>query len=185
MGMKLLITIVLVVGLIACADVSRSEKLDKIAQLSTVLEASNEYLDATVSDSLKTAVELGYETKLTIKENFGNDTLTLERAIQIDQYTRHIVDFEHLQQQIPLIQNNSKAILDALTALKSDIEQEAGNRSKYENQLKIEEEKLIAFLTKVDSIVTIKNDGLRSFYELHNKLSDFSLKLVEKKEEEL
>ena len=177
--MKLWLMIALVLGLVSCGDVSRSDKLDKIAQLSTVVEASNEYLDLDVSDSLRVAAVLGHKTKLSIKENLGNDTLTLERAMQIDAYTRHIVEFEHLQKQIPIVQGNAEAIRDALSALKSDIEQEAGNRAKYDDQLELEEKKIMTLMTTIDSMIKIKNDGLSSFYELHNKLSDFSLNLVE------
>ncbi len=184
MGMKLVMSVVLLVGLISCVDVSRSEKRDKIEQISKDLQRSNELFGAELMDSLDTAIALGKETKLAIKESFGDDTLSLERALQIDAYTRCIVEFEHIQQQIPFIQRNSKAIQNALTALKTDIEQEAGNRSKYDDQLKLEEEKVMTLQTKVDSILRVKNDGLKSFYELHNKLSEFSLKLVEKKEEE-
>jgi hypothetical protein len=182
--MKCWLTIALVYGLVSCGDVNRSETLEKIAHLSTVLEATTEYLDVPVTDSLTKAVELGYATKMSIKEKLGGDTLTMERAVQIDEYARYILEFEHLQAQIPIVRSNVAEIQRALNALKSDIDQEAGNRAKYADQIKLEEMKAMTLMTKIDSISKIKNEGLEAFYELHNKVSDFSLNLEEKKEEE-
>ncbi len=185
MSMKLLLTVVLMLSLISCIDVRRTEQLEEIDQLISEINQSTELLKPTLLDTLEMSVTLGRKTKLNIRQNLNDDTLTLERAIQLDAYTRNMVEFEYIREQVPLLKENAEIIENALLTLKSDIENEAGNRSKYDSQIQLEEEKVLKLIAKVDSLIIVKDASLTSFKELHNKLSDFSLKLVEKKEDNL
>lgn len=182
--MKLIIIIGLMLSLISCIDARRSEQLERINQLSEQLDETSQLLNAELIDTLQSSVRIARGVKSDIKEHFGEDTLTMEEAIQLDAYTEYMNEFEHLQTIIPVLQKNLGVSATALSSLKRDIEMEAGNRAHYDHQLQEEEEKALKLIAQIDSLVGEKNQSLTSFNDLHNKLSDFSLKLVQKKLEQ-
>jgi hypothetical protein len=177
----------LCIVLAACSDLQRPEQLERIEAMENRLETARESLDA-ISDSLLFSVyKFGEDMKMKM-ELYAPDTLSLKDALRLDRYgmagksSLFVLDERYkLQTLLPQYDED-------LRKLKQDIESGSGQRHRYEEFLRFEEEKVEAFFARTEACerqaqkVMDVNDELRAVLEaeLNERMSEVSVQRIER-----
>jgi len=112
-----------------------------------------------------------------MKENFQDDTLDLLLIENLDSYKRIRPVLSMIKQSFPMMDDAILLRENSLETLKLDIENGAGNRSKYGEYIsleRIEIEELKSFVNYCDSAT---RQSFKTFNNLHPDLEKFALEL--------
>lgn len=156
--------------LTACSDLQRPEQLDRIEKLEFQLESARQKLTS-ISDSILLSVHK-FAGDLQIKlEVYSPDTVDLESAMRLDRYCRAgESSLFVLDERLKLLWMMPEYIED-VRKLKQDIETGSGQRHRYDEFLRFEEDKMKEFMDRValcmeqSAEVIDVNDELRAVLE--------------------
>lgn len=168
----------------------RPAQLDRVEALEDKLNSAQQSLDA-LSDSLLFSVYMFAEDMKIKMEIYAPDTLKLESALRLDRYSMAgKSSLFVLDERFKLMSILPKYSED-LRKLKQDIEMGSGQRHRYDEFLRFEEDKVEKFMQRVEAceaqakVVTDVNDELRAVLEaeLNEQVSGKLVQLVDRIEE--
>lgn len=171
---KLFLFILVVVALSACSDLKKRGHLEDVTKLQDRIQSSEETL---LENELENRDELfiAKENVYLNIEQLEDDTISLDRALVLDQMKYMFTLLEPVSSQydalIELIKEE-KSILDKLEA---DIEKANGKRHKYDEYIRYEKEKVAKLERAVTKYVESKTQISNTLEELHNEITELNV----------
>lgn len=174
--------IVFLLVLFSCQDVKKGNQLDKLSQLEQRLNKTEDTFESNRNSSLGSIIDAMLELEVSIRKNYKSDTVNLEIGQQLNEYKgarKLLQGIEKQYGEIPLLIEEERT---SLKKLKSDIENTAGEKAKYDEFLTFEQEKVKQLEVLIEKLVSNQLKSLESYQQLHNKMNDFSHSLVSNNE---
>jgi hypothetical protein len=181
---KLSIIIGLIISLTAltsCQDLKKEEQLKKVNQLIATSDSIQKTFTATANDSIGKIITAVMDVELRIKNNYFSDTIDKNLARKVNTYKMIRKKLKPLGKRYNQIPDGCKEELIALDKLKKDIENGAGERGKYDEYLKFEENKVNQLKTLLDEFAKTQEEAISNFNKYHQEMYDFSISLLNKK----
>ncbi|MEY4659005.1 MAG: hypothetical protein ACO29U_01455 [Crocinitomicaceae bacterium] len=180
--MKSFLVIILSFGFIfvSCADLKKNDQIKRVSALEKRLKKieltrkSNEIDSLTAMKISTNAVEIRIKTYLVL------DTINLVLGKKMDAYKIMRRNLKPLGKQNSQLKSALKEETQVLKSLKLDIENGSGSREKYESYILFEKNKINQIQVLLDDYLRLKRETLKTYYELHPELNQFSIELIRK-----
>jgi len=144
-----------------CADLKKSEQLERIDSMETQLESWKSELNEFDSEQLETWKSQTAENVLVLKQ-LESDTIPLDAALKIDTYRNLQMKLMMVQTQKAVCESDISKVEKRLKKLRNDINKGNGRRDKYDEYLDREESEMEVLQTKFtfyrSTYKTVKNE---------------------------
>lgn len=183
--MKLKLFLILTLGLLgfsACSDVKRGEQLAKINQLNASLDSIKLLVESNPLDSANLYAQISHDVELRIKNNYFADTINMVLGKKMDAYKVMRRKWAPLGYDYRNLLQGVKETKESLRQLKHDIENGDGDRSKYDEFLSFETEKVNQLKALAEQYIDTRRETYDTFHTLHEELNQFSIELLKKAE---
>ena len=167
----------------SCIDFDRSKYIEEIDSSINELSEAKAQLNQAIFDSIPLILKEIDLVQNRIRTNIKQDSLSLETAIDVDNYKKVENNLIDIEERISVMQKDINAILQDLHNLKKDIENNTGDRAKYEANIQLEKENVKILLNAVEFYTTTCNASFDTFHSVHESLDGYS-NLLEMKNKE-
>ena len=181
--MKTIQTLIASVFLFACSDLNRPGQLERIDDLLFELDEIQNATDRSGLDTIPIVLVEVERIEYAIKQNYINDTLSLDFAKKLDSYKRIRQNLNPLKEIGPVLLEKIHFERNAINNLREDVLYCTGDRAKYEENIAIETETVNDLRHMVEQCIATKEENVETFNTLHNDLRSYSLMLVDKNKE--
>ena len=166
-----LISLFLAIGCFtACTDVHRTERLDKLDELSVKLEEEASKPFDELALSIDSALEQSNKLFESFMSNYSEDTIALNLALQIDEFKKLTNELSVEKEELKFIQMEVSSRIGNVESLRKDIKNDAGNRSKYDDNIMFEINQVTALFDRALETRTLIQNGLEIFKEMYPEL---------------
>jgi hypothetical protein len=179
--MKYITYVFSLIILISCQDFKKAKQLAKIDSLIKTTDSINLEFQKNSNDSIGLIINSVMDVELRIKNNYISDTVDKVFAKKINAYKMIRKKLKPLGQKYSQITDGCAEEKKSLLSLKKDIENNAGDESKYEDYIKFEENKVKKLNLILADFIEGQNSAIKTYYELHDELYNFSMSLISKK----
>lgn len=179
--MKKLIFILVLLGTYSCADIDKGKHLEAIENMNKSLDSIQTVLLENEIDTIAALSVATNSVELRIKNNYVSDTIDMELGRKMDAYKLMRKTLGPLGRSYHMIKTGVIEEKLTLEKLKTDIEKGNGERKKFPEYIKFEEEKVQQLRILLKEYVNQKNETMKTFHELHEELDAFSMSLLNKK----
>lgn len=176
--MKLLFSGLILLSLISCSDIAKSDQLSRISGMETSLDSIETILNTHKIDTLQSWILSCYLVEKRIKENYVSDTINMELGKKMDAYKVMRRSLEPIGTAMSSLQKGVTEEREKLSLLKEDIDNGNGDREKYDEFVQFEENKLRQLRLLTTEIVDTQNSAIEKYNLLHDELNAFSLSLL-------
>ena len=178
--MKYLSILFLSVLLISCHDVKKKEQLTKVDALIASNDSIYKAYRTKEADSVSFTriIQQIMDVELRIKRNYETDTVNLDFAKKMDAYKlvrKRLKPLGKIASQLAFGYEEEKK---ALTNLRTDIDLGSGDKSKYDEFIQYEQNKVDQLRVLVKELVKTHDESVETFNRLHPELDAFSRSLV-------
>lgn len=179
--MKIIGIISIVLLLFSCQDLRKEKQLKEIAALQTeVNEIREKYLSEKV-DTLGLMAQRVMDVEFRIRSNFVSDTIAKVLGVKINAYKMVRKRVRPLGRAFNQLDKGTKEESETLKKLKSDIENDLGERAKYDEFITFEKKKVEQLKIVEEEMLTLKKYCFENFKKYHEELSAFSWTLIKDK----
>ncbi len=179
--MKILFVALLAFSLFSCSDIAKSKQIERIVAMEQSLDSIQTVLDKERIDTVLDWSLSAYNVEKRIKENYVSDTVDMALGQKMDAYKIMRRSIEPMGKAMNATKKGIIEEREKLASLKKDIENGDGDREKYDEYVLFEEQKVGQLRTLITDFTETKARALKTYNELHDELSAFSYKLLEKK----
>lgn len=179
--MRLFYIILIGLCLFSCTDLKKGEQLDAIKQMEVSLDSIQKVLLENEIDTLAALSVATNTVELRIKNNYYSDTINMELGKKLDAYKLMRRTLGPLGKSFWNIKNGIIEEKSILEKLKSDIHNGDGDRTKYEEYVQFEQNKVNQLRKLLNDYLEQKDKTMKTFNELHPELDAFSRSLLNKK----
>jgi hypothetical protein len=163
--------------LFSCQDKKKEQQLEKVVGLINTTDSIRTIFIENRNDSLMYYIQQVMDVEFRIRRSYNSDTIDVELSKKMNAY-------KMVRKKLkPILKNNAKMEtgtleeLATLKKLKSDIENGAGNRSKYETYIAHEQNKVNQLKLVLNEIIETQEKEIKVFNDLHKELYEFSMQL--------
>lgn len=178
--MKFVLFLLAFGSLISCSDLKKEKYLQSIEDMNQTIDSMENVLFNNEIDTLAALGVAANTVELRIKNNYYADTIDMELGKKMDAYKVMRRSLGPLGRDFSTIKKGIIIERETLTSLKSDIENGNGDRAKYEEYVKFEEDKVYKLRKLLEAYVNEKTKTMDTFHELHDELDAFSRSLLKK-----
>lgn len=157
---------------------SKEKQLNKVNQLLSTCDSLENIYKLEKNDSIPYFIQGVMDVELRIKKNFTSDTVSLDFAKKINR-------FKMIRKKLkPILKQNMKfstafyELKQSILTLKKDIENNAGDKNRYEEYLLFEEKKVNSIKLVLLDNLKIQKEQIKNYHELHNELYGISMNLT-------
>ncbi len=179
--MKYIVILSSFLALISCSDLKKNEQIQAITKMEATLDSIQTVLKANEVDTIAGLSTAANVIETRIKNNYKTDTIDMELGRKMDAYKIMRRSFRPLGDAYYRVQEGTSEEKLTLANLKKDIENGDGDRAKYDEYVKFEEEKVNQLRILLDDYIQQKTKTMNTFHELHEELEAFSWSLTTKK----
>ena len=162
----------------SCMDWKKPKQIEKIDVLKEDLSKLEQF--HTDSDELAKVISLIENVELRLIQNSNGDTLSIEFAKILNEYSSIRPGLILIQEKIPLIDSLFVIRQNGVESLKSDIEKGIGVRSRYDENISFEEDAMKEFSFFVFRCDSLLKNSLGKFESLNDRVNEYSLDLERK-----
>lgn len=184
MIMKWLFYSLIAIILLSCIDFDRSKHLQEIDSSIKELKQSTSDLNDPLFDSIPIVLSEINRLNERLRNYIKQDTLSLERALKIDEYKSVEANLIQLTEQIPVAKNDIIAVISNLKNLKKDISSNSGDRANYSANIALEQDNKKILVEATNRYTTSLSNTLIRFNSIHPALWDYSIQLEIKNKEQ-
>ncbi len=177
---KFLLIIALSTLFVACQDLKQKKQLDKIIQLEQKIDAITVKAAKNYNDSIGRVIASVMDVEFRIRRNYFSDTIDNALAMKVNEYKMIRKKLKPLGKVQSQLRDGCKEEKEELKKLKTDIQNNTGDASKYDEYIKFEADKVEKLNALLEDFVTGQDKCLESYHRLHNELNAFSFELVAK-----
>ena len=177
---RILTGIALVLIVASCHDVNKQKQLDQVSQLIKTVDSIQTVHRNTHSDSIPIVIFNVTDVELRIKRHYKTDTIDLALGKKMDEYKLIRKRLSPNGKTALKIEQGSKEEKEALERLRNDIETGAGDRSKYNEYIAFERNKVEQLNVLLKQMVGIQEQCMASYRKLHEEMDSFSRELLRK-----
>jgi hypothetical protein len=167
--------------LFSCQDIKKEKQIATINSLLKTIDSIEHEFKKNSNDSIGKIITSVMNVELRIKNNYVSDTIDKAFAKKINAYKMVRKKLKPIGKKYSQITDSCKEEKLSLNTLKKDIENNAGDESKYDEYIKFEANKVKQIKMILDDFITGQNSAISTYYELHDELNDFSMSLISKK----
>ena len=182
--MKTFQLLILIAVCCSCIDLKKPEQEDQIEALNLKITELAGLIVEFPSDSITEIISEILQIEEKIKKYSVNDTLTLENAMQIDEFKKVRIILEDSFDHNSTIVAELEKLKKSISNLQSDIQNSVGDRANYEVNIAFEEEKLNQLTLFIEDYDLKWRTCIETFYNLQPILKVFSEKLEHKNREQ-
>lgn len=176
------IFIVLSVFLGSCKDAEKERHLAEIDAMNTQLDSLWSEIEQNDIDSIRSVSSTIESVIAKVQKNYFPDSIDLEIAGMMNKYKGVKKSLQYNSGNLAKAKAAIPEIKETLGNLRHDIENGAGNREKYSENVDFERGKV----KQVDELLSFyfkaRNESLTTFQEVHPKVSKFADELEAKRE---
>lgn len=162
--------------LASCHDVKKQRQLDRLAALDTTADSIGRAWEAAQTDSINEILSEVREVEQQIRDNYRSDTISLEFSQQLEDYKMISKGLSAFAGNAEKIDFGIKQVRLSIGELRHDIEEAAGDRSKYDEYIAHEKNKVDRLSVLLRNSVETKRNCLLSYQRLHASIREFSEK---------
>jgi hypothetical protein len=179
--MKNILFVFLAFSLFSCTDIKKTEQISAINKMFTSLDSIETVLFNNEIDTIAALNLAAMGVELRIKNNYYSDTIDMELGKKMDAYKLTRRSLSPLGRSYSVIKKGVKDERVVLSKLKDDIEKGNGERKKYSDYVKFEEDKTNQLRSLLNGYLVEKEKTMKTFFSLYEELNAFSLELLEKR----
>lgn len=180
--MKILFALVLTsIVLFSCQDLKKDAQLKKITALKESVTTIQTDFNKNKVDTLNRVISSVFDVEFRIRRNYKSDTINTELGKKVNAYKMIRKRLKPIAGNYIKLEKGTKEELEALTKLEKDIQNNSGDKAKYDEYITFEEDKVEQLKMVLSETIENQNNCLKTFKELHKELNDFSWSLVNKK----
>jgi predicted metal-dependent phosphoesterase TrpH len=197
--MKSLIVLILLFFLFSCNDNKKAEFVSSVEKLEQKIDSIETQLVKNQIDTLVGLRTAANTLEIRIRQFYNADSINydLDKKMNAFKVIRRSFDPETdgggeveseemekamIGRSYTVIKTGITSEREALKRLKDDIQNNNGDREKYQEYIDFETNKVYQLERLLTEYVTQKKKVMKRFYELYNDLNAFSLKLMEQKQ---
>lgn len=178
--MKYILPLCLFVFLLSCQDLKKEKQIQSVSNLIKTTDSIDSIFKANYNDSIGKIISSVMDVELRIKRNYKSDTIDKALAKKVNRYKMVRKKLKPIGRKYNQISTGCKEERFTLMNLKKDIENNAGNESKYDEYISHEKRKVKQLNLILKEFVEGQTESLTSYYELHQEMYDFSMALTKK-----
>ena len=171
------------VFLFSCSDFYRPGQLEKINGLLFELEDIEDLVDRSGLDTIPLVLGEVERLEYVIKQNYLDDTLSLDFAKKLDSYQsirKSLIPLNEIGFAIGIKINSERT---AIKNLRQDVLNCTGDRANYEENISFETENVNDLRQLIEQCISTKELNVETFNNLHEDLRSYSIKLVHQNKE--
>ena len=166
----------------SCSDLSKKDQLTKIDEMNKSLDSIKTVLMENKIDTITQLMFATSQVEQRIKSNYVSDTINMALAKKMNAFKVSRKRLHPLGKSYNNINHGVDEEKEALRLLKSDIENGSGERNKYDEYVLFEESKVHQLRMLLTDYVSSKSKTLAELEKLYPEINEFSLSLLNKKE---
>jgi hypothetical protein len=166
--------------LIACQDLKRDKQISEITKLEERVEKVQIENDKKFDRNIGKIIASVMDVEFRIRRNYFSDTIDNALADKVNKYKMIRKNLRPVGKMFGQLQKGTEEELKTLKSLKTDIQNGAGDESKYDENIKFETDKVIQLESILKDMLDNQKVCLDNYALLHNELYAFSFELVKK-----
>lgn len=178
--MKYLLYLSLFIIFTSCQDIKRQTQLKQIEQLEKTTDSIRKVYLENKNDSIGKIIASVMDVEFRIRRNYFSDTINKALGIKVNEYKMIRKKLKPIGKMYGQLDLGTMEELEALKKLKTDIQKNAGERSKYDEYIQFENEKVKKLNIVLEEMVKGQNKCMETYRRLHSEMNAFSLQLLEK-----
>lgn len=167
--MRIFVCVFLSCLLFACADMEKSDQLNRVNNLLKNVDSLLIVLNQINEPQLSREIDENNKLLLDLTMRASDDTLVETEARLVDKYANYISKLSSLKIRMEKLKSALDEQKSTIGNLEKDIENVAGKRDLYDENLNFEEKKINLIEKEINSIKTKKIDFL-------DKIANFKIK---------
>lgn len=169
----------ILIGLGACTNVNRSERIQKLDQMTVSVDSLDKVISANRADSSLEMSEKAHDIELRFKQFYLADSVDRNLANKINDLKQARKTLGHLKTDCSNLLKGCSEMKESLRLLRYDIDNADGDRKKYDEYI-IHEQSKMNMLTRMGKDYITERAKAYSTYELlYDELNTFSMDLFE------
>lgn len=165
---------------VSCQDIKKEKQVQEINQMLQKMDNIHNSFIENKNDSIKKIIASVMEVELRIRQNYNSDTIPLELGKKVNEYKMIAKKLSAIHKLYTQLEKGTLEEKESLKKLKKDIENSLGQRAKYDEYLKLEKKKVKQLENIFDEMISEQQKSIKSYYQLHKELNEFSFNLIEK-----
>ena len=162
--------------LFACHDVKKQKQLDQMETLIAKINSIRQTLKgAQIEDLTPMINDVNIVTKNIYRKSRNLDTISIEWAQKLEDYKYISVGLSFFQSSTDAMKRNIYESSQSLELLKNEIKNAQGDRSKYAENIKFEEQKVTELANFLQKMLETKTICVNSYNRLHNEIKAYSV----------
>jgi|GEM_PF-5836972 len=170
--------LVLTVGLlVACHDVKKQQQLEDVAALLSEMDSMQRVYNTHYTDTLPALLDRVRDVEREIKRGYGNDTIDLDMGRKLEAYrfiSRNIGPVQELGSEYS--ERAAEERTDLLQ-LQKDIRAGSGDRSRYDNYIRLEKNKVTQLRVMLGDWFDTQQQCLANYRDYHVEMQAYALRL--------
>jgi len=161
---------------VSCADMKRPKQLKEIERIEANLNDAEMVLNSISIDSIEQIIRSSTFLENRIKKYYSGDTISLSLGEDLELFHALIPNSEEVVFGVIKIDSMLLFRKSQLNLLKNDIQQGAGNRSEYDENIFFENEEVSVVANFANFYDSLATASLTTFNNLHIEVEKFSIK---------
>ena len=162
--------------LFACHDVKKQKQLDQMETLIAKINSIRQTLKgAQIEDLTPMINDVNIVTKNIYRKSRNLDTISIEWAQKLEDYKYISAGLSFFQSSTDGMKRNIYESSQSLELLKNEIKNAQGDRSKYAENIKFEEQKVTELANFLQKMLETKTICVNSYNRLHNEIKAYSV----------
>lgn len=160
--------------LASCHDLKKQKQLDQVTAIADQVNDIHETLSQTDTTELNRLMNDVSEVNHAIKQSYSEDTISIAFAQKLEEYKSIFSGLGSVKTVSKKLDESLRQEKEALTNLKSDIQKGTGDRSKYDEYIQFEKNKVAELDVLYKYCVTTQTKCVDSYQQLHDEIRTFS-----------
>ncbi len=179
--MKYVLFVLTCVALIACSSNKSAKHLEAIKSMNSSLDSIEKVMLENEIDTIAALRVATNGVELRIKNNYYSDTIDMALGKKMDAYKVMRRNLGPLSRSYSTVKKGIKEERLTLNNLKTDIQNQNGDRTKYQEYIDFEKGKVDQLRKILTEYVKEKTKTMETFHRLHKELYDFSIEVMNQK----
>lgn len=166
--------------LIACQDLKKDKQIEEISSLEERVNHVKNENDKKFDRNIGKVIASVMDVEFRIRRNYFSDTIDNALAKKVNEYKMIRKNLRPVGKMFGQIGKGTKEELEVLKKLKTDIQNGAGDESKYDEYIKFETDKVEKLESIYKDMLDNQKSCLDSYKRLHSEMNAFSFELAKK-----
>lgn len=175
--MKYIVFLVISLSLLSCQDLKKEEQVKAINSLEHEVDSIHRICLAHKNDSIEKIIESVREVEMRIRSGYRADTIERELGEKLNAYKTVRKKLKPIGRLYAQLERAAKEEKKALEQLKRDIEHAAGDKGKYDENIRFEREKTTQLKQTLSNMMAELRQCFETYALLHDEIYNYSLNL--------